>query len=269
MRAKLSSRAERGRVGLLVSVRSAAEAVEALAGGADVIDVKEPSRGSLGAADRRVVEDVVRVVANRAPVTVAGGELRDYIARPSWSGPSETHDSSRPRWSGYVAAGGVAVVKYGFAGCAQLVDWRRDWSQVCGELPGTARPVAVVYADWQSARAVAPADVLRAAVSAGSPAVLVDTWDKATGCLFEHWSTDELVRFIADVQGRGLLAVIAGSLSASNLRDAIALYPDYVAVRGAACDGGRSGEVSRDRVEEIRSVLMENSVNTSIVAAVR
>ena len=36
---------------LLVSVRSAAEAEIALHGGADLIDVKEPTRGSLGRAD--------------------------------------------------------------------------------------------------------------------------------------------------------------------------------------------------------------------------
>jgi uncharacterized protein (UPF0264 family) len=36
--------------GLLVSVRDAAEAADALAGGADLIDVKEPNAGSLGAA---------------------------------------------------------------------------------------------------------------------------------------------------------------------------------------------------------------------------
>ena len=41
--------------GLLVSVRSAAEALSALAGGADVIDVKEPNRGSLGAADDETI----------------------------------------------------------------------------------------------------------------------------------------------------------------------------------------------------------------------
>ena len=34
---------------LLVSVRSAAEARAALSGGADIIDAKEPSLGSLGA----------------------------------------------------------------------------------------------------------------------------------------------------------------------------------------------------------------------------
>ena len=34
---------------LLVSVRAAAEVAPALAGGADIIDAKEPARGSLGA----------------------------------------------------------------------------------------------------------------------------------------------------------------------------------------------------------------------------
>ena len=34
---------------LLVSVRSAVEVAPALAGGADIIDAKEPDRGSLGA----------------------------------------------------------------------------------------------------------------------------------------------------------------------------------------------------------------------------
>ena len=47
----LSSYFDRDRPGLLVSVRSADEAIAALAGGADVIDVKEPNRGALGAAD--------------------------------------------------------------------------------------------------------------------------------------------------------------------------------------------------------------------------
>ena len=54
--------------GLLVSVRSAAEAITALEAGADVIDVKEPSRGALGAADCETIAAVVRAVAGRAPL---------------------------------------------------------------------------------------------------------------------------------------------------------------------------------------------------------
>ena len=63
--------------GLLVSVRSVAEAEIALAGGAAIIDVKEPSRGALGRADDTIIADIVRSVAGRAPVSAALGELID------------------------------------------------------------------------------------------------------------------------------------------------------------------------------------------------
>ena len=48
---------------LLVSVRSVAEARIALAGGVDLIDVKEPRRGSLGAADAGIIAEIVAHVA--------------------------------------------------------------------------------------------------------------------------------------------------------------------------------------------------------------
>ena len=48
---------------LLVSVRSAAEALTALAGGAALIDAKEPASGSLGRADDAVIRDIVTAVA--------------------------------------------------------------------------------------------------------------------------------------------------------------------------------------------------------------
>src|SRR5262245_13850027 len=62
---------------LLVSVRSAAEAHAALAGGADLIDVKEPSRGPLGRADDSVISAVLVAVHGRRPVSAAMGELAD------------------------------------------------------------------------------------------------------------------------------------------------------------------------------------------------
>ena len=62
----------------LSACASADEARIALAGGADVIDVKEPRRGSLGAADAEVVADVVEVVGGRVPVSMAR-------AASSWS----------------------------------------------------------------------------------------------------------------------------------------------------------------------------------------
>src|SRR5688500_14284157 len=64
-----------GRRGLLVGVRSGEEAALALAGGADVIDVKEPRRGALGAADAEVWNEVAEEVRGRAMTSAALGEL--------------------------------------------------------------------------------------------------------------------------------------------------------------------------------------------------
>ena len=63
--------------GLLVSVRNAVEAEVALGGGADWIDVKEPTRGALGAADPQTIQSVIQTVAGRTPVSVAVGEFQE------------------------------------------------------------------------------------------------------------------------------------------------------------------------------------------------
>ena len=65
--------------GLLVSVRSAAEALVAMAGGADLIDVKEPSRGSLGAVDPEVLSEICDAVGGRLPISAALGELAESV----------------------------------------------------------------------------------------------------------------------------------------------------------------------------------------------
>ena len=64
---------------LLVSVRSASEALAALEGGAAVIDVKEPDRGPLGRADASVWSEVRAAVPYGTPVSVALGELTEWV----------------------------------------------------------------------------------------------------------------------------------------------------------------------------------------------
>ncbi len=55
-----------GRCGLLVSVRDESEAREALAGGATIVDVKEPGRGPLGAAAGDVTARIAAVSQAKA-----------------------------------------------------------------------------------------------------------------------------------------------------------------------------------------------------------
>ncbi|HEX2476729.1 MAG TPA: (5-formylfuran-3-yl)methyl phosphate synthase [Lacipirellulaceae bacterium] len=235
--------------GLLVSVRSAAEAKEALAGGADVIDVKEPTRGSLGAADAATLGDVVRAVSGTAMLTAALGELIDLQ-----SADSGTHSASVPS--------GISLFKIGLAGCRANSNWVSSWRDAIRRLLGDSnghssqsRLVAVVYADWRAANSPAPIDVLDAAVQFGCPALLVDTWDKSSGTLFDHWPVDDVKDFAEEVRSRGIRIVLAGSLTGAALVEAGRLGPDLIAVRTAACDGGRNGAVSRERVQKLKQLL--------------
>src|SRR6266513_157132 len=89
---------------LLVSVASAAEASAALAGGADVIDAKDPRAGTLGAVAFDVLREIHAAVAGRRPVTAALGDAADE---------AEIERASRA-----FAAAGASLVKVGFAGIA-------------------------------------------------------------------------------------------------------------------------------------------------------
>src|SRR5947209_19533370 len=97
---------------LLVSVRDAVEAAAALAGGANLIDIKEPSRGPLGRADLAVTAAVLQAVGGRVPVSAALGELRDCPLGREMAEPPPA----------------VRYVKWGLAGlCRQ--SWQRRLSE--------------------------------------------------------------------------------------------------------------------------------------------
>jgi uncharacterized protein (UPF0264 family) len=229
----------------LVSVRNAEEALAALAGGADVIDVKEPARGPLGAADLATIADVVRVVAGRAPVTAAAGELSEF----NTAGPFRSGDFALSKLDG------VALVKLGLASCADRVDWPADLRRAMGSLPGDVMFAAVVYADWQLANSPQPDTILAAAVELGCPAVLVDTWNKSGGSLLDQWSREAIRTFVERAHAAGQFVALAGSLSLEDVREAADFGSDLIAVRGAASEGGREGVVSQRLVSALREQM--------------
>lgn len=218
---------------LLVSVRNREEAQIALAAGVDLIDVKEPNLGSLGAASATLGAQIVALVAGRTPVSAALGELLEFDGAGGWD------------------EAGVDYAKFGLAGCADFSDWPLRWRTAWQTLRPTCGRIAVAYADWQAARAPHPQQVLEQASTAGCAGLLIDTFDKAAGSLFAQLSTEALQRLIEQARQAGLLLVLAGGLQGDDFRRACALQPDYVAVRGAVCQGGRSNSIDPQLVAEL------------------
>lgn len=231
---------------LLVSVRSAREAEAALAGGADVIDVKEPGRGPLGRADDAVLRAVLVAVAGRRPVSAALGELGELV--------EDGGVSSLPA--------GLSFVKWGLAGTVGL-DWRRTFltrvQQLARDDVAPAGAVVVAYADAERAAAPPVDDVVDFACRLAGGVLLLDTFDKspvsATGrrpTLLDWLSVDAVTALCQRCRAAGVRIALAGSLGAGEVRQLLPARPDWVAVRGAACAAGDRGqEIDADRVREL------------------
>ncbi len=217
---------------LLVSVRNVVEAQLALDAGVDLIDIKEPLGGSLGAAGADTIAGVARRIAGRVPLSAALGELLEpQVARP--------------------LPEGLHFVKYGLAGCAARGDWPQLWRQRLAQLPAQVVPVAVAYADWHLAGAPSIEDVLELATEVGCGALLIDTFDKSAGNVLSHRSLDDLHRILQQAHSRQLMFVVAGSLGPRELTAILPLEPDVVAVRGAACAAQRTGTIDGEKLRAI------------------
>jgi uncharacterized protein (UPF0264 family) len=226
---------------LLVSVRNATEAAVALEAGAHLIDVKEPARGSLGAADIDSLRAVCSLVANRVPISAALGELLQQM---------EAETISR--------ASCVKYAKLGMAACAELANWQELWAHAIARFPATTSPVAVTYADWREAASPPPREMLPCASALGCRSMLVDTFDKAGGGLLDCMPRTELADFVDACRARGMMVVLAGSLSRRSIPSLLPLSVDYLAVRGAACIGGRQGRISGSRIRQLLHLLNSN-----------
>ena len=218
---------------LLVSVRSAEEARAALAGGAEIIDAKEPRRGALGAVEIGVLREIVRAVHGERPVSAAIGDAGDAELL-----------AERARAA---AEAGATFVKVGFADTRDPDVVRARLSRV---MEGALLPSAPC-ADWHDVGAAAPSTVVAAAGARGAMGVLLDTVRKDGAGLFRCLGRASLECLVQDARSRSLLVALAGRITVEDMAFAYEAGAEIVGVRGAACDGGRDGCVRENRVREL------------------
>jgi uncharacterized protein (UPF0264 family) len=82
--------------------------------------------------------------------------------------------------------------------------------------------------------------------------VLLDTADKSGPGLRALMTPAVLGRWVSEAHEAGLLVALAGRLTAEDLGFVQDADADIAGVRGAACEGGRTGRVSARRVAVLR-----------------
>jgi len=220
--------------GLLASVTSAAEAEMAMAGGADIIDLKDPHAGALGALPPSVIREAAQAIAGRCTVSATAGDLPMQ--------PQIVADAAAR-----IAGLGVDIVKVGFF-CGG--DPAACIAELARLVVGGTRIVAVLFAD------TAPDFILIDRFrDAGFAGAMLDTADKRAGGLRRHLGDRALGGFVARVRHCGMISGLAGSLSLADIPPLLRLSPDYLGFRGALCRAGRTSELDVERVRAARAAI--------------
>ncbi|HUA04982.1 MAG TPA: (5-formylfuran-3-yl)methyl phosphate synthase [Solirubrobacteraceae bacterium] len=224
---------------LLVSVISAVEARRAVAGGADIIDVKDPREGALGAPSPVVLSAVVREVDGAVPVSVALGDLPDLPHTAALA----AHGA---------AACGATYVKVGLRGVRSLDRAAALIGAVVDAVGDQVGVIAVAYADAAALEprsldvALLPAVVERTGIAGA----LVDTFVKDGRGLYAWLSEPSLADLVARTRTVGGSFGVAGQLRLGELSRVDA---DVVGVRSAVCRAG-------DRAAELETELVAAAV---------
>jgi (5-formylfuran-3-yl)methyl phosphate synthase len=231
-------------VRLLVSVVDAAEARLAVAGGVDIVDVKNPAEGSLGAPAPAAIAEVRNALPPELELSVAIGDL------PSLPGTAALAALGAARC-------GAAYVKIGLWGPSTAEEAVAVLRAAREAVDGNAAVVAVAYADAVRVRSrpLPPGQLVTAAREAGVHGCLLDTAVKDGRGLLRSLSADALARLVAEAHDAGLEIALAGELRAEDLPAVRATGADIAGVRSAACrDGRRTAALDPERIARLRAL---------------
>ena len=230
---------------LLVSPINTEEAEAAMAGGADILDVKNPKEGSLGANFPWVIRSVAEVSSGRVPISATIGDF-DY----------------KPGTASLAALGaafsGADYIKVGLLKIEnqeQAGDMLGNIARSVKEFGAEKKLVAAAYSDHSRVGSISPMDLPEVAAECGADVVMVDTAVKDGKSTFEFMTESQIADFIDLGHDFGLEVAIAGTIKFEDLDLLKRVAPEIVGVRGAVCGGDRSGQVKEELVRRMKADL--------------
>ncbi len=225
---------------LLVSPASIDEAKNALA--ADIVDVKRPEEGSLGASFPWIIRAIKNLT--HKPVSAAIGDF-DY--KPG--GASLTALGA--------AAAGADFIKIGlmFDGKEEAAEMVRSVVRAVKDSYPEKTVVIAAYSDWERLETISPFDLVPIAAKAGADITMVDTGIKDGKSTFEFMNEADLTRFTRMNSDLGIKTAIAGSLKFEDIEILKRINPDIIGVRGMVCGGDRRAKVREELVMKAVSLV--------------
>jgi (5-formylfuran-3-yl)methyl phosphate synthase len=241
---------------LLVSPVNEKEATEAIAGGADIIDVKNPQEGALGANFPWVIKRIREIAPKRIQVSCAVGEVPNLPGSMSLAALG-------------AASLGVDYIKVGLRGLRtpQEVSYLlKNVNKAAKECNPKIKVVAVGYADADRIDSINPLLIPEIASKTQVDVAMIDTAIKDDKNIFTFLTANQLEEFVDSAHDLGLEAALAGSLKKQDLLIVYSLGADVAGLRGAACTNNDriKGQITRNLVHEIAEVIKQAETNVNI-----
>jgi uncharacterized protein (UPF0264 family) len=224
--------------GMLASVNSVTEALLVLSAEVDIIDLKQPALGALGALDIAIIKQIVAEIDGRCPVSATIGDLPMQ--------PDPVFNAVKA-----MAETGVDYIKIGFF---PGDDWRGTIKKLSTLTRQNLALIAVLFADTEPDLAI-----IGFLKDAGFTGVMLDTMDKRKGSLTQLMVKMEVAQFVKQVKTRQLLCGLAGSLRLVDIPELLSFQADYLGFRGALCqEHNRAGLLNIQAVMQIKHAINNN-----------
>ena len=226
---------------LLVSPSSLEEARLSLS--ADIIDVKRPAEGSLGANFPWVIRSI-KEIAGEKPISAAIG---DFAPKPGTAA---------------LAAYGAACAGADYVKIGLMFSDHDDARQVIRAVVQAVKPVfpektvvIAAYSDYDRLSTISPFDMAAIAGEEGADVSMIDTGLKDGKSTFAFMDEADLTSFTRENRQLGLKTALAGSIAFEDLSPLKRIDPDIIGVRGMVCGGDRSNTIRPELIEKALAMI--------------
>lgn len=220
---------------LLVSVTSIQEAQIALENGVDIIDLKDPGAGALGALPLQQIQSIVTYVDAKRPISATIGDV-----------PMQP-DLLVERINAFSATQ-LDFIKIGFF---EADDYQPCLDVLQYELKTNTKLIAVLFAEFKY-----PVSLIAAIKQAGFCGVMLDTAHKNGTTFMDHYSEAQYKQLSELVFSHDMSFGIAGSLRLEHIAHVNKIQPTYVGFRGGVCAENQRGlDLNVEKIKAIRKAL--------------
>ncbi len=226
--------------GMLASVTSVEEAQVVLKAGVDIIDLKNPEQGALGALETHVVGTVVKSISGKTLTSATVGDI-------------ESSDPSLSKLIVNMANTGVDYVKVGL-----FDDYAKEsFIEVLDQAAKKNIKIIVVLFAENYTTLTLQDHLLKSEISG----LMLDTKNKTGENLLSLIKREELDNFVRTAKKYGLITGLAGSLRNEDIALLLDIKPDYLGFRGALCSkNDRVRSIEAKKITKIRKAVTQQKI---------